>query len=1135
MYKIYTNKLGIPDGLYHKILLIMRLTTIICIASLIHVSAATLAQKITLSEKNAPLVKVFDQIRLQTGYDFIVTKSILQHTKPVSINVKNAELDVVLENIFKAQMLEYVITDKSILIREKEPSFLEKVVDALTPPADIRGRVLDDKGEPLAGASVKVKGTSKTATTNNKGEFFLQGVNENSVLLISYIGYQTKEIAASSSLSEIRLELSTSKLDEVQVIAYGTTTQRYNVGSVSKVTAEEIAQQPVMNPLAALAGRVPGLVITQTSGLAGSSFKVQIRGQNSLSPTGTGVQPLDNPLIVVDGVPFAANNSNINQMRWLASPGGGEYQNEYGGTSPLNSINPNDIESIEVLRDADATSIYGSRGSNGVILITIKKGKPGKLSLQGNVSNGASKVTRTMKMMDTKQFLEMRREALTNDNGLRNIFLNPQFANFFPDFYVYDTTRNVDWVDKFIGNTASTTDANISTSGGSSTTRFMLGSAYHRETSVFPGDLAYHRNTVNASFHHNTMDSRLSFDFSVNYAIDKNNSAGNAEALQAFTLAPDFPELMDSQGNLIWSYKGISFSSFANNNPFQYLKRKYSSAAENLLSRFQVSYQLLPELSLRSNFGYNTIRIEENSQTPISAQPPANTVKGDASFGNNNFKTWIIEPQVEYKKDIGNGKFTFLAGGTIQKNLNNSTLINASGYTNDAFLGSVSGAATTRASGGSSEYKYTGIFGRVNYTMANKYIINLSGRRDGSSRFGPGRQFGNFGSIGGGWIFSEESVIKEAIPLLSYGKLRGSFGTTGNDAIGDYQYLPTWSPVNDINYQGSTGYVPNNLFKPDYSWAITKKLEFGVELGLNKDKILLNIDWYRNRCGNQLVNYQLPTQTGFSNVTQNFPGLVENSGWDFQLNTILFKTKEFSWNTSVNLTIPKNMLVAFPGIESSPYSSIYIVGQSLSVINKLLFAGVNPTTGIFEYQSANGPTIAPDLLIDKQIIGNLDPKFYGGLKTNFSYKRFQLDLFFEFKKQLGVNYLYSIYSGGAIGRTQRNLPAIMLSRWQNPGDQSDIQRFSTSLTDNGFKAAQYLVNSSGVYSDASFIRFKTASLSYSFNDFLLKKIKMQGCRLYVNAQNLFTITKYKGPDPETQSLYGVPPLKTVVAGVQFSF
>lgn len=1127
-----------PKRLYHKIMLIMRLTTVILIASLLQVSASSLAQKVSLHKTNADLKTVLKELRGQSGYIFLYRDNVLKQAKPVNIKVSRVEVKEVLDQIFEKQPLTYSVNENTITIQPKEPSFLEKVVDALTPPADIRGIILDDKGQPLAGASVKVKGTSKTATTNNKGEFFLQGVNENSVLLISYIGYQTKEIAASSSLSEIRLELSTSKLDEVQVIAYGTTTQRYNVGSVSKVTAEEIAQQPVMNPLAALAGRVPGLVITQTSGLAGSSFKVQIRGQNSLAPTAGGVPPLDNPLIVVDGVPFAANNANVNQMTSVMSPQGGGFLNDYGGISPLNSINPNDIESIEVLRDADATSIYGSRGSNGVILITTKKGKPGKLSLQGNVSNGASKITRTLKLMDTKQYLEIRREAIMNDNGLKGVFLNPQYANFFPDFYVFDTTRNVDWVDKFIGNTASTTDANISTSGGSAGTRFMLGSTFHRETSIFPGDLAYRRNTLNASFHHNTMDNRLSFDFSVNYAIDINNLVSNKEALKSITLTPNFPDLIDPQGNLIWNYKGISFAATAgiiNTNPFRYLKTKYSAATENLLSSFLVSYQLLSGLAIRSSFGYNTLLAEEISQDPITARPPGNNVTGSASFGNNKFKTWIIEPQLEYKKDIGSGKLTLLIGGTIQKNLNNSSIINASGYANDAFLGAVSGAATTSASGGSTEYKYSGIFGRMNYILANKYIINLSGRRDGSSRFGPGRQFGNFGSVAGGWLFSEESVIKEGLPILSYGKLRASYGTTGNDAIGDYQYLATWSPIASSVYQGSAGYMPNNLFKPDYSWAVTKKLEFGFELGLNKDKIFLNADWYRNRCGNQLVNYQLPAQTGFANVTQNFPALVENSGWDFQINTTIFKVKEFIWKLAVNLTVPENKLTAFPGIETSSYANTYFVGHSLSVLNKVLYSGVNPTTGLFEFQSVNGLTSAPDLNRDRHIIGDLDPKFYGGMRTNFSFKGFQLDVFFEFRKQTGLNYLYSIYDGGGIGRDSRNLPELLLSRWQKPGDQSDIQKVSTSFSDDTYIPSSSFKSSSGVYSDASFIRFKTASLSYSFNERLLKKIKMNGCRLYVNAQNLFTITKYKGGDPETQNLYGIPPLKTVVAGVQFSF
>jgi len=1114
---------------------IILLTVITCILS----ATQCFSQTITLSLKQVSLEKTFKEIRKQTGYTFVYTREQINKSNPVNINIKDASIDHALDICFNNQPLTFVIDSKHIIVKDK-PQNTNSLSSATG--VDITGKVVNDQNEPVVGATVAVEGSNLATATDENGEFALSSVNEEATLLITSIGYVAKDIKLNGKTKFlIRLKISISTLDETVLIAYGNTTRRFNTGSITKVTSEEISEQPVLNPLAALQGRVPGLVVTSTSGLPGSSFDIQIRGQNSLNPDPNNtLAPKDNPLFIIDGVPFAPQNNNINQLPSLASPGVNILlNNSYGGISPFSTIDPSDIKSIEVLSDADATAIYGSRGANGVILITTKKGKAGKTKFSMNVYTGVSSVAHTLPMMNTTQYLEIRREAFANDGIIPTSNDPSNFRTYAPDLLIYDTSKYTDWKKFFIGNPSYTTNINTSLSGGSENTQFLFGAGYNHQTYIFPGDFAYDRGSVNFNFHHNSNNKKLSFDFSSNYAFDKNNSSGTPDLLSAYSLDPDFPNLLDENGNLLWSYKGASFG-VSNVNPLSYLKQKYSITNFNLISHLQIGYKIISGLEIRANLGYNKLNSIEYSGNPAVSQDPNFQRIASANFGTKDIHNWIIEPQAEYNKKFGKSKIDILLGGTFEQDINSSTLIDASGYSNDNLIASISGAPDITATDAFSQYKYNAVFGRVNYRFNQRYILNLNGRRDGSSRFGPGKQFGNFGSVGAAWIFSEESFVKKNLKWLSFGKLRASYGTTGSDAIGDYQYISTWQPTG-YYYQGSPGYLSQNLFNPDFSWAVTKKAEGAIELGFFKDHLLLSATWYRNRSGNQLVSYQLPSQTGFLNVTENSPATVQNSGWEFTLTSSNFKSKNFTWITSFNLTIPRNKLVSFPGIESSSYATKYVVGQSVNVIKGFKYLGVNDTTGIFQFLTKKGiPTYSPTNISgnnfnDIQVIGNLDPKFYGGMGNSFTYKDFQLDVFLEFKKQTGINYLAQIYGGNVPGG-EFNLPAALLSSWQKPGDKSEFEKFSTDVsTPAGRAAHRYFTQSSGVYSDASYIRCKTVSFSYTLRGKYLGKIKAEALRFYINAENLLTITNYKGNDPETQNFYGVPPLRTIAVGCQFNF
>lgn len=1003
----------------------------------------------------------------------------------------------------------------------------------------VRGYVFDNRNEPITGITITLKETESNTTTDKQGRFAIAVPPEGGILVFSGIGYSTVEVQAEFD-TELKVNMSGERnnLDEVQVIGYGTTTRRYNVGSVTTIKAEDIAKQPVSNPLAALQGRVPGLVISATSGLPGASFNVQVRGQNTLSSSvqGLGVAtPLDNPLYIIDGVPFAPQNGNINQLRSIQSPGGATvFNNQYGGSSPFNSINPADIESIEVLRDADATAIYGSRGGNGVILITTKRGANGKTEFTADVSSGVSVIGKTIPMMDTREYLAMRREALANDGLEPNLTLwDPAYA---PDLLAFDDAKHTDWKDYFMGNTARNTIANASISGGNQYTNFRLSAGFNRNTYIFPGDFSESRTNLAVNLQHRSVDSRFGIDFSANYSYTINNSSGSPDLLMAYRLEPNFPDLLDDHDNLVWSYNGIDLGMGINGNPIAYLRNLYSTENTLLNSSLQLSYKVSKALQLRASLGYNTVMGEEYFGNPLSAQNPHRGLEAEATFGNNNFGTWIAEPQLEYRKPVGQGTISILIGGTIQYSTNDKTQITGIGYANDDLLGSINGASDRYVSDGFSEYRYAAVFGRANYRLKDKYILNLTARRDGSSRFGPGRQFGNFGSIGAGWLFSEEKFISDNLHFLSYGKLRASYGITGSDAIGDYQYIPRWAPTT-YPYNGVVGYSPQNHFNPTLSWASTRKWEAGLELGVYQDRILLTSTYFRNRSGDQLVSYYLPTQTGFGSVVDNWDALVQNTGFEFVLQTNNLQKQHFGWTSSFNLSVPRNELIAFPDLETSPYATRYVVGRSLGTIYGFDFAGVNPETGLFQFRNAQGELTSSPVspsgtsFNDFIPIGNRDPKFYGGLQNTLRYKGIQLDLFLEFRKQLGTNFLQQAYT--FTPGHQYNVPAALLDRWQKEGDMNDLQRFTASYGD-AYRTGQHFVMSSGVYSDASYIRLRNLNLSYTFGSATAARLGLSRFRIHAAAQNLFTFSGYQGNDPETQSLYGVPVLKTFVLGINLT-
>jgi TonB-linked SusC/RagA family outer membrane protein len=923
----------------------------------------------------------------------------------------------------------------------------------------------------------------------------------------------------------------------VEVIAYGTDTRRFSVGSTVTITAKDIEQAPVTNVLQALQGLAPGVTALNTSGGPGSTVQIQVRGQNSLMSDPTSrFGPYDQPLFIVDGVPFATQNVNQNSMVSLAG-GNGSYTNGmsyYAGLSPFSSINPRDIESVTVLKDADATSIYGSQGANGVVLITTKKGKAGKLALDLSVNTAVNATARPIKMLNTDQYLALRKEAVANDG----ITLTPSLANSFPDLLVFDQNKYTDWYHQFFGKTASMTDVHAGLSGGTGNTTFIASVGYTNTGYNFPGNFKDDRFTFHGAIHHSSPNNRFTLDLGSDVGYEANNSSGAPNLMEAYLLPPNLPDLVDPSGKLVWNYDGIDLTS---QQQYGYIKQISYLHTLNNNSYLQMAYKIAGGLSLAVNAGFSRVTTDEYSDNPLAAQAPGPYTISSAELRTADQQTINVEPQLHYIHSLGKGLLTALVGGTYKKNINLSTSETGEDFQNDNLLGSIGSADEVYASNSNIYYKYDAVFGRVNYIYDQKYIVNLTARRDGSSNFGPGRQFGNFGSAGLGWIFSEEKGFKRLFPYISYAKLAGNYGTNGSDGVAPYQYQAYWN-ANGYTYQNIRPYNPANLFNPDYSWAVKESWNGSLDLGFFHDRLLFNATAYLGRTSNQLVNYPLPSQTGFNEVTENLAATVQNKGLEFTLTSNIINTKKVKWSTSFNISTNRNTLIAFPGLATSSYANKYTIGKSTAEVVGFRYKGLNPTTGIFEFYNGKGAVTDSNMLYsaisaggDEQPIVDPVMRFYGGFRNVVSYKGLTLTVLFTFSDQIAQNYLYQIYSMFPGG--MNNQITQVLNHWKKPGDVSALEKVTTGYTRSAaYYAASYFTNSSGAYGDDFYIRLKTLSLTYSLSSSFLKKIRVQACNIFCNTENLLTITNYKIGDPETPgTFYSIPLQRTVALGLSFDF
>jgi TonB-linked SusC/RagA family outer membrane protein len=1058
-------------------------------------------KRITFAGKNVRLADFFNVVWDQTRMQAFYNDEQLSSNERITVNFKREPLDNVLAFLLRKKKLTWYYREETFVILPKKPGDPDLGEMPDEAHIDVPGQVTDKNGVPLQNASVIVKGSRKGAYTNETGKFLINHIRKKTVLAISCIGYSPKTIQVfDDDTLKVQLSPAVTGLDEVLIIAYGTSTRRDLTGAVSRITSKDIAQQPVTDPLLALQGRVPGLNITQSSGLPGSYTKVELRGRKSIAAG-------NSPLYIVDGVPFPGTSlslDNILEDGIAISP--------LAGSNPLNMINVADIASIDVLKDADATAIYGSRGANGVILITTKSAKRQKMTLDANIYTGMGKMAHGVQYMNTQQYLQMRREAFKNDHADPGVF----------DYDVngaWDTTRYTNWQKVLLGGTAHLTDAQVAFAGGDSIVQARISAGYHRESTVYPSDFNYQKASARVNLQMNSPNNRGRIVLNTSYVADRNYLPSIDMTTYAIT-SPNTPEIYTPDGKLNWER-----STFLN--PMANLLKVYKANTSNLMTNAILSYWILDGLQIKTSVGYNFMQVHELQPNPTRAYNPAFNQVGNTKFADGTSKSWIIEPQLTYDHEIWNGRLEALLGATLQQETRKQEGIWAYGYTNDALIENRTAASTFYSLGNSYyQYRYNALFGRLKYNWKGKYILNLTARRDGSSRFGPGRQMANFGSVGAAWIFSNEPWISQTLPFLSFGKLRGSYGRTGNDQIADYGYYATYSFSSP--YQGYAGLLPTRLYNANYGWELSNKAEVGLELGFRNDQLLLRASYYNNRSSKQLVNAPISGLSGFNTIVDNYPALVENTGWEFELNTQNIKSPHFTWSTSFNISIPRNKLLAFPNIGNTPYNWFYTVGQSLNVYKGFHYTGVNGD-GFYGFADVDGNdklvAFSPDYAFTKP----LGPFYYGGLQNSFSYKGLQLDVFFQFVKQNRYSYLYT----GPVPGANRNQPVAVGGRWQQKGDNKRVQQYTQALTD-AYQSYSNMQQSDGAIEDASYIRLKNVSFSYQLPGSWMRSAHLRSVRCYLQGQNLLTFTNYKGRDPEVASQYDVyPPLRVWTFGIQF--
>jgi len=978
----------------------------------------------------------------------------------------------------------------------------------------LRGTVTDNHGSPLSGASVVVRGTQNGASTDAKGEFTIKNVRPNAALVISFQGY-TDETVAVGGRESIAISLSpkTAQLDDVVIVGYGTQRRVATTGSIASVRSSEITQTPVTNVAQGIQARVSGVQVTQNSAAPGGNISVRIRGTNSINGS-------SEPLYVVDGLQIS-NGGNVNDV------------------SPLASINPDDIESVDILKDASATAIYGSRGANGVVLITTQRGRNGITRVAYGGYYGTQKVTKTMSMMNAAQFADLENQTYNN-----HLFPDPASMG-----------KGTDW-QSLIFRQAAMQNHQLSISGGSDKTQMALSFNYFNQDGVIISN-----NFKRYSLHAN-IDHRVNDWLKVGATIFGSNNINNAiptgvQSLDAGVVTQSIlGAALGAPPNLA-PYKAdgsvYPFGDQLNGvyreeaNPLGLSKILSRTSLKRVLANVYGEANLYKGLTYRASFSIDQQGTLYDYYSPISIlnSSDVNATSGAATKVNSNYTLLLHESMLTWAHKFATDHSIKLTGVfATQSILNNSNTVNANGFPNDATANeALQLAQNFTASSSRSKERLDSYMGRINYGFKDKYFLDLTARVDGNSKFGADHKYGFFPAASAAWRIGEENFMK-GLDFVSDLKLRGSYGLTGNaGAITPYKSLATVGSNGAYEFNGNytTGISPNGISNPALKWETSLQADIGLDVGLFNNRVSLVADVYQKKTTNLLYVKTLPLSSGYANITGNFASL-QNRGLELATNVKILDGP-VKWDLSANISWNRNKVVALDGITQETFVNSYSllkVGQPLGVFKTYVFNGIYQTgeTVLPGSGSQTGGVKVADLnhdgqitADDQRITGNPNPKYIFGFSTDLHYKKFDLSVFLAGSQGNDIYNLSRYTFENPLGH--RNVFAALVDRWSptNPSNSYIIP-----LQGGRIPISDRFVE------DGSYIRCKNITLGY-----MLPAVRgIRSIRVYASANNVFLISHYSGYDPEVNS-YGnsntqigidnlvYPAARSFLGGIQVKF
>ncbi len=1089
-----------------KILIIMKLTFLLFFLPILTITANSYSQsaKISLELQGAELKEVLNQIEDQSNFRFVYRDELVKNKISYDVNFRKENINKILDDIFNGTDIKYnVLEDNLVVLVKKDGTIAQEVT--------VKGKIVDVDGNALPGVNILEKGTTNGTVSNLDGEYSIAVSSPDAVLSFSFIGYLTEEITvAGQSTIDVSLVEDIQSLDEVVVVGYGTQTKRNVTGAIQTVSSEDLKDMPVAQVTQALQGKVSGVQINQNTGVPGEALNIRVRGQGSISAG-------SDPLYVVDGFPI---------------------------TGKLTDLNPDEIESITVLKDAASTSLYGSRAANGVILVETKKAGAGQTKIDFSSYFGIQQLPEAGRpdMMNATEFAQFKKESY-EDLGVDvpEAFQNPE-----------EYGEGTDWYDVMF-RTAPVQNYTLSLVTGTDKLSTSVMAGYYNQDGILINS-GYERYSLRLNTEYKVND-MLRFGFNLAPTLSSKHTPSKdaifwmGGLLYNALLAWPILDYKNEDGSLPLTAWAPGLGGFPTPNYYRSAKEiKNNTDRAKVLSNAFVEVEPIEGLVIKSsvNMQFETMKIKEfNPSTASAGFAVAPPITAFANYENELIQTWLWENTATYSKSIGNHNFDILAGYTAQKYSGNLATISVSNFADDR-ISDIDAATVINEDGTDgeiNEWSMLSYLSRFNYNYNNKYMLSAAIRRDGSSRFGEDNRWGNFPSISAGWIVSEEEFFPESIPVSLF-KVRGSWGITGNNNIGNYTHYALVELGANAIFNGSveSGSYVYNLSNSLLGWETTKQIDLGIDIGLFNNRIDLAYDYYTKRTTNLLYDFSIAPSSGYTEFTGN-SGELKFWGHEISVQSRNL-IGEFKWNTVFNISFNDNEVLELADNVDALYEGNHItkVGQRIGLFWGLVHDGVYDNqeeydnsahanasaVGTVKFKDVNedGEILNTNTGGDRTVIGDPTPDFLFGMTNSFSYKNFDLTV------TMAGSYGNDISNNFETGATNLDGPFNVLkevkNRWrseENPGDGLyGTTKYATGMERDWFN--------SRFIEDGSYLTVKNVTLGYTFNTEKLKYFK--NIRLYTSVQQLYTFTNYSGNNPEVSTTYDGEAVSVLALGDDYS-